>query len=145
MVFIRTSPFRLKDAQYSNGVTVPLCTPTSNTHTLLRATLAGLRSIYKPGFRFAKAGVMLVDLVPEGVHQAEFDFNASDTVAHAGDEMQSLMRTVDELNRRFGRGSVKVASAGASASPKPAGWTMRQERRTPAYTTCWADLAVVRA
>jgi DNA polymerase V len=74
-VFIRTSPFRKDDAQYANSVTVPLVQPTADTASLVHAALRGLRQIYRPGFRYAKAGVMLVELQPQAVAQAAFDFD----------------------------------------------------------------------
>ena len=49
---------------------------------------------------------------------------------------------MDALNQRYGRGTVKLASAGLATDRRA--WTMKQERRTPDYTTCWADIPVVR-
>ena len=54
-----------------------------------------------------------------------------------------LMSTLDELNDRYGRGTVLMASAGRAGNRRT--WSMKQERRTPGYTTCWDDLAVARA
>ncbi|RYD85116.1 MAG: DUF4113 domain-containing protein [Verrucomicrobiaceae bacterium] len=53
------------------------------------------------------------------------------------------MATLGSLNERFGRGTLKLASEGLGGAPR--NWTMEQERRTPAYTTRWEDLPVVRA
>ena len=63
MVFIRTSPFR-KTPQYSRSMVVPLRSPTSDTPALATAAAHALRMIYRPGFVYAKAGVMLLDLAP---------------------------------------------------------------------------------
>ena len=63
MVFIRTSPFR-QGPQYSRSVIVPLRRPTGDTSALVSAALVGLHAIYQPGFKFAKAGVMLIDIQP---------------------------------------------------------------------------------
>lgn len=146
MVFIRTSPFRMKDAQYSRMLTVPLARPTSDTRTLIYAAVAGLRSIYAAGYRFAKAGVLLVDLQPDSVQQDELALFGGEIVAgqQPADKLR-LMKAMDELNQRFGKGSVKVGSAGTQAAKETRGWTMRQERRTPAYTTSWADIPIARA
>jgi DNA polymerase V len=54
-----------------------------------------------------------------------------------------LMTAFDDLNRRYGQGTLQVASAGLSGEQRL--WSMKQERRTPAYTTSWADMLVVRA
>ena len=54
-----------------------------------------------------------------------------------------LMTSLDELNGRFGRGTVLMGSAGLAGEQRA--WSMKQERRTPAYTTCWEDMPVARA
>ncbi len=60
LVFIRTSPFRVQDKQYSRSVVVPLRRPTDDTAAIRQAALAGLHSIFQAGFNDAKAGVMLL-------------------------------------------------------------------------------------
>lgn len=57
-------------------------------------------------------------------------------------ERARMMVAMDSLNQRYGKGTVKVASAGASQ--RPGNWQMKQARRTPRYTTCWGELAMVR-
>jgi DNA polymerase V len=59
LTFVRTSPFR-PDKQYSRSIIVPLRRPTADTAALLEGALRGLRTIYRSGYKFAKAGVMLV-------------------------------------------------------------------------------------
>ena len=53
------------------------------------------------------------------------------------------MTALDDLNLRYGRGTVLMASAGLAGNRRS--WSMKQERRTPGYTTCLADMAVARA
>ena len=137
-VFIRTSPFR-QEAQYSRGISVPLRRPSSDTGALVAAALAGLRAIFQPGFKLAKAGVMLLDLALDTLHQRELDFQNEDGAPDRG----ALMTTLDGINRRYGRGTVLMASAGLAGDARA--WSMKQERRTPAYTTCWEDMPVARA
>ena len=137
MCFIRTSPFR-DDPQYSRAITIPLRRPTSDTGALVSAAVAGLKLIYRPGFNLAKAGVMLLDLQPDTVQQGELDLDADDAP-----ERGTLMQALDGLNDRYGKGTVHMASAGLAGDKRL--WSMKQERRTPGYTTCWADMLVVRA
>ena len=137
MCFVRTSPFR-KDPQYSGSISVPLRRPTADTSALVSAAVAGLKAVFRPGFNYAKGGVMLMDLQVDTVSQSELDLEGDDTPDHS-----ELMRTLDRLNQRFGNGTVLMASAGLAGERRA--WVMKQERRTPAYTTCWQDLAVVRA
>ena len=136
-VFIRTSPFR-QEAQYSRGITVPLRRPTADTGALITAALTGLRAIFQPGYRLAKAGVMLMDLAPDNLHQQEFDFEDDEVP-----DRSALMATLDGINRKYGRGTVLMASAGLAGDARA--WSVKQERRTPAYTTCWEDMPVARA
>ena len=137
MVFVPTSPFR-KDAQYSRSMTIPMRRPSADTAAIVAAALAGLRAIYRPGFKYAKAGVMLMDLHADRVQQGELDFQDDDAQGRA-----KLMTTLDGLNHRYGRGTVLMASAALAGDNRA--WSMKQERRTPGYTTCWDDIPVARA
>lgn len=138
LVFIRTSPFR-KDPQYSRSTTVPLRRPSADTAVIVTAALAGLRAIYQPGFKYAKAGIMLMELQPDTVQQIELDLQDDDVQEDRG----RLMTALDTLNQRYGRGTVLMASAGLAGDRRA--WSMKQERRTPGYTTCWEDMPVARA
>jgi len=108
--------------------------------------LLGLQAIYRPGYRYAKAGVMLLDLSPATRLQQELALE--DDVVDPGS--RRLMQALDAVNQRYGRGTVSLASAGlANSGQSGAGdrrqWRMKQERRTPGYTTDWDGLALVRA
>lgn len=137
LVFIRTSPFRQQDKQLSRSVVIPLRRPTSDTGLITMAANQGLQAIYRPGFNYAKAGVMLMDLQDGGIEQGELELGDSP------EDRGALMTAVDQLNSRYGRGTVRVGSQGTGRAKLD--WTMRQERRTPRYTTHWAEMVVVRA
>jgi DNA polymerase V len=133
---------------------VPLVRPTADSTELVASALAGLRRIYRKGYRYAKAGVMLVDLQSQDVRQCEFDWDeavpelregAGQCVVNAAAtrDRTMLMATLDDINRRFGRGALQLASSGLDGERRP--WSMRQERRTPRYTTSWDEMPVVRA
>ena len=139
LVFIRTSPFR-PEAQYSRSTTVPLRRPSADTAVLVAAALAGLQAIYRPGIKYAKAGVMLLELQSEAVQQGELALQRDDELIV---DRRRLMSALDGLNQRYGRGTLLMASAGLAGNRRA--WSMKQERRTPGYTTCWDDLAVARA
>lgn len=142
-VFIRTSPFRKDDPQYSNAVTVPLVRPSADTSELVHSAIAGLRLIYRKGYRYAKAGVMLIELQPQELHQVELDFGQTDAVEHSL-ERGRLMSAVDSVNRKFGRGTLTLAGAdGLARANRP--WQMRQERMTQNYTTSWDEMPIARA
>jgi DNA polymerase V len=137
LVFIRTSPFR-KDPQYSRSTTIPLRRPSADTVVIVNAALAGLRAIFQPGFNYAKAGIMLMELEPDSVQQIELNLEADDIK-----DRSRLMSALDGINDRYGRGTLLMASAGLAGDNRV--WSMKQERRTPGYTTRWEDMPVVRA
>lgn len=139
LVFIRTSPFR-KTAQYSRSTVVPLRRPGADTLAITGAALVGLRQIYRTGYEYAKAGVMLLDIGSAGAEQLELCLEPAEAQPRA---RLRLMSALDSVNDRFGRGSIALGSAGLEG--KDRNWRMKQERRTPAYTTRWADMPVVRA
>lgn len=140
LVFIRTSPFR-KTAQYSRSIVLPLRRPSSDTAHITGAALQGLAAIFRPGFEYTKAGVMVLDISPAGIGQQELALEDEPGAPAAG--RQKLMAAMDHLNARFGRDTLKLGSA--CADERPRNWVMKQERRTPAYTTRWDDMPVVRA
>lgn len=133
MVFVRTNPF--KDvAQYARQIVVPLPHPTDDTLLIGRAVIAGLKAIYRDGFRYKKSGVMLLELMSKTTRQATL-FEDVDAIARR----TRLNEAVDRINARFGRRTVTLAGAGLAKR-----WAMRSENRTPAYTTRWDELPQVR-
>jgi DNA polymerase V len=138
LVYIRTSPFR-QEPQYSQSIAMPLHRPSADTTALVGAALAGLQAIYRPGLQFAKAGVVLLDLQADPQHQGELALHAGALPA----DRSRLMSALDGLNQRYGRGTVLLASAGLAGPQRT--WVMKQQLRSPGYTTCWADLPVARA
>lgn len=145
-VFITTSPFRKNDRQHSPSVTMPLVRPTADTRLLIGAAVRALEGMYRPGFNYAKAGVMLVDLQPQGQEQGELDLfcgtPGTETPAMQRGRAQ-VMGALDALNRRFGRGAVTIASA--ARQDAGSGHASKQERRSPRYTTRLDEIPTVRA
>ena len=131
-VFIQTNRFRQQDTQYNNGIVIPLTDATSDTRRLTAAALFGLKRIYRPGYLYKKAGVMLMELQSETVRQASL-FTAKD------DRSDRLMQLMDRLNAECGRNTLYVAASGIQQR-----WSTQFEMRTPRYTTCWDELPRVR-
>jgi DNA polymerase V len=133
MVFAQTNPH--KDVpQYSRQTVVPLPEATDDTLMLGRAAVAGLRVIYRDGFRYKKSGTMLLQLSPKAQRQATLFEDV------AGRERRGrLNATVDRINLKYGRRTVALAGAGLE---KP--WSLLAENRSPAWTTSWVHLPVVR-
>ncbi|MGC9324223.1 MAG: Y-family DNA polymerase [Desulfomonilia bacterium] len=108
---------------------------TAYTPELVRYAKTLLERIYKPGPAYRKVGVLLGGIVPRGQVQANL-FHES----REGPRELSLMKTLDSINRRWGRGAILYASSGFS---RP--WWMRQTRRSARFTTSWADIPLVKA
>ena len=129
-VYIRTSPFKPDDPLYSNGMTIPLPSPTDDTRRLVNVALWALKQIYKPNYNYAKAGVMLSDIVSiEGVQADLF------STSQASPKSTALMTAMDSINRKMGKESIKLASEGFT---RP--WKMKQGNKSPSYTTKWCDI-----
>ena len=131
-VFIQTNRFN-KDEQYHAGLTVPLHEPTDDTLTLTAAALTGLEKIYRSGYRYKKAGVMLMLLSDKHARQASIFDNLIVT-----QRSTELMRALDAINRDYGHGTVRSGVSGMTQR-----WAMRNENRSPRYTTRWDELPVV--
>lgn len=134
MVFARTDPFRSNLPQYSASRIVPLVTPTQDSRLIIEAAVAGLKHLYRPGYFYKKAGVMLCDLSPAGVDQADLFSRGDDERAGR------LMSTIDALNQRMGRGAVFFAGQGVQRR-----WIAQSNRMSGAYTTRWGQLQVAYA
>ena len=136
-VYVRTNIFKPEVPQYQRGVTLPLPEATSDTRILAGWARRILRRIYRPGFGYHKAGVMLLDLRPAGNRQ----FSLLDGQGGAGDtRSDKLMSVLDGVNQRYGRGSLRLAAEGVDRT-----WRMRRGNLSPRYTTDWSGLAVVKA
>ena len=138
-VFAHTSPFR-PGPRFYKSATIHFHPPSSDTKVLVSAAVAGVRSIFEPGYQLAKAGVMLLDLSAAGIEQHELQFAAPGTSR----DQSPLMEVVDRINGRWGKATVHVGSTGDAAAAT-ADWKMRQERRTPRYTTVLAEVPLARA
>ncbi|HEY5994084.1 MAG TPA: Y-family DNA polymerase [Gallionellaceae bacterium] len=134
-VYIRTNPHRAGEPQHSHGITLALPAPTCDTIRLVEAALHGLRQIYREGFRYQKAGVTLAHIGPAGIGQGELFGEQPMPQATPS----RLMSTLDEINLRMGHGTLRLASEGAKQD-----WKMKRGNMSPAYTTNWNELRVVR-
>jgi DNA polymerase V len=141
LVFMHTSPYR-PGPQCSRSVVVPLRRPTDDTLALTKAATDGMRFMYLAGYQFIKAGVILVDLQSANVHQRELELDDPNDAPATRDRTR-LMTAMDVINTRFGKGTIHSGGTGKLGVNRV--WTMKQERRTPAYTTCLADVPVARA
>ena len=136
-VFAHTSPFRT-GPKFSKSVVMHLPRPTADSRALVKTAVMGITQMYEPGPQFTKAGVILLDLIPNNRTQEEFEFDALEN-----QNCGRLMDAVDAINDRFGRGTIHLGSSVGKGAHRD--WSMRQEKRTPQYTTQWSDMPVARA
>lgn len=131
-VFIQTSPTMANFLNASQTAQLPY--PTDDSRIIASVARETAQKLYRPGHAFLKAGVGLIEITDKRYYQ--FD------MLHQGQSRQAdrLMAVIDGINRREGRGAVFLASQGTN---KP--WYMRQNYRSPQYTTRWQDIPKVKA
>ena len=132
-VFVETNPFREQDRQYTASRSVALPVATADTARLIAAAQLVLSAIWKDGYRYKKAGVMLLDLGKAAV-VADGLFDRRDSAASL-----ARMRAIDTLNARFGRDTLAF---GRTAQRRP--WHVRSERLSRRFTTDWDELLKTR-
>ena len=133
-VYLSTNHFRKNITQRSVSASVEL-EITNNLMQLNAAAQRGLEQIFESGFEYHKVGVLLHDFIsvkniPATLFETETSIQAS----------QQLMGAVKKINQKFGRYTVASASVSGSSD-----WRARSKSRSPAFTTCWNELPLVRA
>ena len=138
-IFLQTNRFRKDDPQYYPSIGMTLPTPTASTSELMHTARELLQSIYRPGYRYKKTGVMLAHLVSEEEYQPSlFEAPTKGRI--------DIDKIVDDINRRMGDNSTPVISrASQGTSNRGGSWRMKAERHSPNYTTDWQQLPVARA
>lgn len=126
-IFLHTSPF--EDHYFSRSTVCQTPFPTNDSRQIVAAALQGLEGIFVPGRRYLKAGVGLLDVMDRRFNQ--FD------LFHPGQSTQSdkVMQVLDKTNLTYGRNALFIGSEGVVKK-----WAMRQQYKSPAYTTRWTDI-----
>lgn len=140
-VFISTNPFREDLPQHRDFCEVRLVTASNATITIANAAREGLRKIFRHGYRYKKAGVVVMGINPENPMQYDlFGITPEDY-----ERLKELDSACDRINRLFGRETVKLA--GQQYAPKHAGEksgtfadAVRRDHKSPNPTTRWSDI-----
>ena len=115
---------------YSNGASARFAATNNDTGEVVSLTVRLGERLWRDGFRYSKCGVMISELLPEAVQQpalwGELD----------RERRERAWKTVDQLNAKLGRGTIRILSAGA----KDAAWKLRTEHLSPRWTTRWNEL-----
>ena len=131
-LYIRTSPFNKNPKKcYTNSISIPLDFPTNNTIKLNKATLVGLKHIFKEGYLYQKAGVILSGLENENTDLNLFKKN--------NEKNSFLMNAFDFINKKYGKNSIHIASEGTKKE-----WLTKKKRCSSNFTTDLQDLLVVK-
>jgi DNA polymerase V len=126
--------FNPTEAKYANGLLCQLPYPTDDTRLIIAAAREGISRLYRDGFSYAKAQVLLLDLCRRDEYTQDL-FAPEQPV-----KTERLMSTMDAINNRWGRGTLQPGRLAKTAE-----WTMRRELLSPSYTTRWAELLKVSA
>ena len=123
-VSIRTGMFNPTEAQYANGVVVDLPYPTDDVRLLTKTATEAVDRVFRPGYRYSKAEVMLLNLCQPGEYTDDLFASNQPTAS------TKVMLVLDEINNRWGRGTLRVASV--PTSPE---WAMQRSLMSQSYTT----------
>ncbi|MNI47820.1 DNA polymerase V subunit UmuC [compost metagenome] len=123
-VSIRTGMFNPEEAKYANGVVIDLPYPTDDVRLLTKAAVDALDRLFRPGFNYSKAEVMLLSLCQPGEYTDDL-FAISQPA-----EATKVMTVLDEINQRWGKGTLRTASV-----PTNPDWAMLRELMSQSYTT----------
>lgn len=133
MVFIHTNGFRKDLPQYGRNVVVKLPFPTNSSIDIAKYASIGLDKIYKKGYQYKKAGVIVMDITPEESKQINLFENSNE-------KHQPLMSIMDKINKSIGTTKVKLASQDIGRT-----WKMKQEKLSPRFTTRIAEIIKIKA
>ena len=123
-VFLQTNRFRTQDRQYNKQVTMKLPIATNHSNLLIHYAVVALDMLYRTGYNFNKAGVVVTDIVPDSeVQSALWD-------AENKPRNRAVMKALDSVNGQMGAGIVRFAAQGYSK-----GWKLRSEHLSKCYTT----------
>ena len=132
-VFVRTSPFQRDYGYYSNSKTIDFPIATNNSIETVKTAVSILESIFKNGYRYQKAGVMLTGLRNDDGRKNLFS-------SEKDEKIKSLMRSIDNTNYRYGRSTLSLASAGVHKK-----WNMRRQYSSKIDTADFYCLPTIRA
>ena len=121
--FIRTSPFQSRFGYYSNSKTIDFPIATNDSIEIVKTTLTALESIFKNGYRYQKAGVMLS-------HLSDSNNNKNLFSSEKDEKIKCLMKSIDNTNYRYGRSSISLASAGVQKR-----WNLKREHSSKIDTS----------
>lgn len=123
LVFLHTNGYRKDLPQYKKNIIVQTYFPTNSSIDIIKLAVSGLDKIFKKGYQYKKAGVIVMGITPE--NEKQLSMFSEENPKHL-----SLMKVIDSLNYEIGQNKVKFGSQSLGRQ-----WKMRQEKLSPRYTT----------
>ena len=131
MVFIQTNSYRKEQTQYNKSITIKLPFATNSSITISKYATKALTLLYKKGYQFKKAGVIVMGITPTNTKQLNLFVNENP-------KHKKLMKVMDKINGNYGEDVLKLANQNLEKT-----WIMRQEKLSKQYTTNWNELLTV--
>lgn len=128
-VFIHTNYFNKNKPQYSNSITLNCEVPTNSTQEIIKYAMKGLKMIFRQGFEYKKAGVIITGIIPDTQQQTGL-FDTADR-----EKLGTISKLMDKLNNKYGRETITFAIQGTGSNWKP-----NAKNLSPRYTTRWDDI-----
>lgn len=130
-IFLHTHHFRESDHQYGNSISYQFSEPTDDSSYMISVAKTCLQKIYRHGFNYKKAGIILLNLSPKTIKQY-------DLFSTRQNKSELIMEAVDSINKKIGKNTLFLAAEGVQRQ-----WKTRCDRMSSRYTTQWHELANV--
>lgn len=137
LIFLKTNRFRDDLPQYNPSIVVPLPYPTNDTREIVKTAQEGLKAVYRKGYLFMKAGVMMLDLTDKDIEQ--FDIFSAPQDSEEKEKNDKLNNTIDSINRKMGRDTIRIGGIRHNAA-----WSIKRDLLSQRYTTRWNELPTVK-
>ena len=131
-VFILTNRFKSDIQQHFESKTISISVPTNASGEIITAARSALKQIYKKGYEYKKAGVIVSQIVPANQVQLAL-WDIKDRI-----KLQRIYRTIDRINMKNGMNTLKMAAQGYGKK-----WHLKNEHISKQYTTNWDHLIEV--
>jgi len=137
-IFIRNNRFSSREPFLDRRRTLVLVEPTDNLLYLAKSVRQLLAELYQSQVAWHKAGVILGEIIPKAGYQPDL-FAPQNSTSQQTTKQQKMLSVIDQLNQRYGKQSLFIASAGPKHGNN---WQMLRQRMSPRYTTHWQELPI---
>ena len=136
-VFLRTS-YHSKEPYYSSSESFSFESPTQDTCLIISTAKRLIKKLYKPNYKYYKAGIIFTELASGSVEQSSLFLYANENEKIKKDIRDNLVKTLDKVNAKYGRNTLFYAAEGVQRN-----WQMKSNNRSFNYTTKWNDILMI--